>query len=310
MSTDTKDIAELPNEKVIQKLADAFPEEAKKEIILQVFLAMNTKWIADKDSEEKRRRMTVFEAFNYVLVCRDLKLSPLLKEIQFVDGDIYITLDGYKKNASNHPWYMGMSVELISAEDVEVEVKKWVDSANGQRGKYEFSTKITKRYTYKATVRKKVGDEVIEFYGEGIADVSNVTGGEKNTDLKIRQMAEARAKRRALSDAFPCGLSSYEDSQEMPDFNVGHTPYAEVDPVEEPAREEPPAPSQAKEEAPKKEKESIVDQIIGTIRMRVPNDTDEEMEKYLADNNLPALAEIRSMDEDKARDISLKLFSI
>lgn len=103
MSTDTKDIAELPNEKVIQKLADAFPDEAKKEIILQVFLAMNTKWIADKDSDEKRRRMTVFEAFNYVLVCRDLKLSPLLKEIQFVDGDIYITLDGYKKNASNHP---------------------------------------------------------------------------------------------------------------------------------------------------------------------------------------------------------------
>lgn len=135
-----------------------------------------------------------------------------------------------------------MSVELVSQEDVEVEVKKWVDSANGQRGKYEYSTKVTKRYTYKAIVRKKVeGGDVIEFYGEGVADVSNVTGGEKNTDLKIRQMAEARAKRRALSDAFPCGLSSYEDSQDMPDFNISHIP----DPVPETepeTKKEDPAP--------------------------------------------------------------------
>lgn len=301
MSTDTKDIAELPNEKVIQKLADAFPDEAKKEIILQVFLAMNTKWIADKDSDEKRRRMTVFEAFNYVLVCRDLKLSPLLKEIQFVDGDIYITLDGYKKNASNHPWYMGMSVELVSQEDVEVEVKKWVDSANGQRGKYEYSTKVTKRYTYKAIVRKKVeGGDVIEFYGEGVADVSNVTGGEKNTDLKIRQMAEARAKRRALSDAFPCGLSSYEDSQDMPDFNISHIP----DPVPETepeTKKEDPAPVK---ETPKEI--TFRDQLMDLLAKRWYSGDPEEIDGYLASLGLSTtIAEIET--DDDARDLLLTI---
>jgi hypothetical protein len=42
-------------------------------------------------------------------------------------------------------------------------------------------------------------------------------------------MAEARAMRRCLKRAFPVGLASFEDVQDMPDYSVGAIPLAQDD---------------------------------------------------------------------------------
>ena len=48
-----------------------------------------------------------------------------------------------------------------------------------------------------------------------MADESNVAGGEYASEIKIEQMAEARAMRRCLSRAFPVGMGNFEDVQEQ-----------------------------------------------------------------------------------------------
>lgn len=71
----------------------------------------------------------------------------------------------------------------------------------------------TKQFRFECVIQRIIDGQPAEFRAEGVADASNVTGFA--SDLKLEQMAEARAMRRCLSRAFPVGLASFEDIQEQ-----------------------------------------------------------------------------------------------
>jgi hypothetical protein len=94
---------------------------------------------------------------------------------------------------------------------VTVKVTKWEANASGKKSPIEKDVTV-KQFRYKCVIRKKMGNDTAEFSAEGVADESNVSG--KSSELKIEQMAEARAMRRCLSRAFPVGLGNFEDVQD------------------------------------------------------------------------------------------------
>lgn len=72
-----------------------------------------------------------------------------------------------------------------------------------------------------------------KFVAEGVADETNVVGGDKATELKLEQMAEARAMRRCLARSFPVGLGNYEDALDSEEIGLK---VSSVDPkIESPA---------------------------------------------------------------------------
>jgi len=180
--------------------------------------------------------------------------------------------------------------------------------------------KVT-QFVYEAIVTRKIDGEPVEFRGIGIADETNVVGGDKNTLVKIEQMAEARAKRRALSDAFPCGLASYEDYQEMPDFNIATLPppppastkkKVEKDPETADLPDLPEDAGSEQEPVPAQTKTTYHSQIRETIALRVDSEDPsvEDMDAYLKSKDLPIITEIDAMTEDQALDLLLKLQTV
>lgn len=193
---------------VIAKLASTFNEQERKEIIRDSFVVMNLKTTTGRDYQP--RKLTPYEAFSYVVACRQLGLNCLLDHIVPLEGKIYITKQGHLQNAHASGLLMGMKKECIKS-----------DSNSNE-------------YRYRCTIKKKVGTDIVEFSAEGFASPTTVKGGANKTSLFLEQMAEARATRRCLSDAFPVGLASLED-REIMDMTPGQPediPSAPIVPVE------------------------------------------------------------------------------
>jgi len=98
-----------------------------------------------------------------------------------------------------------MQTRLLSTGEVEYIKKGWGDKPDTKNK--------SKQFRYECVIQRLINGDPAEFRAEGVADSSNVTGFA--SDLKLEQMAEARAMRRCLSRAFPVGLASFEDIQEQ-----------------------------------------------------------------------------------------------
>lgn len=198
---------QLEGESIIQKLASSFPEAEQKAITRDVFLAtqMKTTGVGDK-----KRKLNIYESFTYVMACQSLGLNPALNHLLFLEDQVYITLAGHLHNAHASGTLRGLTTTLIGKEDTEFIKKGWNGAAD---------TKVkTKQFRYECVIKKLINGDIAEFRAEGVADAGNVTGGANASELKLEQMAEARAMRRCLSRAFPVGLSSFEDVQETQSY--------------------------------------------------------------------------------------------
>lgn len=192
----------LEGENVVMKLASSFPDQKQKEMARNMFLVMNTKTIAGKNKDEARK-FNAYEALSYVMACEELGLNPVLNHVIMLEDQFYITLQGHLQNAHKTGQLVGLTVDIVSDDVVPVDKWDWGTKKNIQIQ--------TKQYKYKCTIEKKMGDHVATFSAYGVADITNVAGGEKKSSLQIEQMAEARAMRRCLARAFPVGLSNFED---------------------------------------------------------------------------------------------------
>lgn len=195
---------QLEGESVIAKLASSFPEKDQKEVIRDVFLATQMKTTGQGDN---KRPLTVYEAFTYVMACRSLGLNPSLNHLLFLDDQVYISLTGHLHNAHATGSMRGLNTRLMEEKEIDWIKKGWKDKPDAE--------KKGKQYRYECVIKRVIGGSDAEFRAEGVADPSNVAGGEKNSNLKLEQMAEARAMRRCLARAFPVGLASFEDVQEQ-----------------------------------------------------------------------------------------------
>jgi len=147
----------------------------------------------------------VYEAFTYVMACRSLGLNPSLNHLLFLEDQVYISLQGHLHNAHSTKQLRGMQTKLLSSGETSFTKKGWGGKPDAQMK--------TKQFRYECVIQRVIDGQPAEFRAEGVADASNVTGFA--TDLKLEQMAEARAMRRCLSRAFPVGLASFEDIQEQ-----------------------------------------------------------------------------------------------
>jgi len=86
---ETTQSLQLEGENVIAKLASSFPESEQKEIIRDVFLAVQMK---STGTGEKKRKLNTYEAFTYVMACRSLGLNPSLNHLLFLEDQVYISL--------------------------------------------------------------------------------------------------------------------------------------------------------------------------------------------------------------------------
>lgn len=227
----TTDVA-IENRGIIEYLGDTFDENERRAMIRDMFIVTQVKTITTKVEEgytdfrgetktkmvTMKRKMNVYEAVAYIGICRQLDFNPALNSVIMLEDSFYITLEGHKQYAQSTGLCMGIDATLTDEKEMDIPMVKW-EKEGGKNVKKVTLTK-GKQYTYSCIVKKKVGDEVVEYKGIGVADYSNVAGGDGNSDLKLRQMAEARSKRRALSDAFPPGVGHIEDVTEYPDYNI------------------------------------------------------------------------------------------
>ena len=234
MSENTQELAKVENEAIIQKLADTFEEQEKKQILRDMFIVTQIKTITVKEEYEDsngytktrnvKKKMTPFQAIAYVMLCRDLKFNPALNLVTMLEDTFYIGLEGHKTYAQSTGLCMGIDSTLIEEKEIDWQKKEYVKGSK--------TTNITMQkgiqYHFECIVKKRVGDDIVSFKGTGIADPSNVVGGDKATNLKLMQMAEARAKRRALDDAFPPGVGHIEDVTEYPDYNLVEAPSEKI----------------------------------------------------------------------------------
>lgn len=227
MSQENQEVSLIPNELAIQKLADTFDEVEKKAILRDLFIVTQIKIISTKEEVVDangytkmvtvKKKMDPFRAMAYVMLCRDLGFNPALNLVTMLEDNFYIGLDAHILYAQKTGLCHGIDSVLEEEKEIEYEKKEYTKGSRTPtiskgRGKY---------YRYKCTVKKMVGDKIEEFTGIGIASPDNVTGGDKATDLKIMQMAEARSMRRALKKSFPPGCSHIEDVYEYPDYDNG-----------------------------------------------------------------------------------------
>lgn len=199
--TEKKEKKELTWNDRIANLAESMEGQEKKEILTQCVLVGNLIRTTDK-GEKESRQLTPYEAFALVVTCRQLNLNPLLKHIIPMEGQLYGTYDGYLYSAHK-------SNRLVSIT-----------------GSWEVADHQKREYRYKAVVKRMSEDGKFEqtFDGEGIANNTNVRGAQYKSADFFAQMAEARAKRRALRQAFPLGLSFLEDA--LTDVNYNNPPDA------------------------------------------------------------------------------------
>lgn len=215
MSTE---IVLLEGENIVNKLASSFPENEQKEIARDMFLAMNMKTTGTGDEKIK---YNAYQALSYVVACKNLGLNPVMNHVIMLEDQFYITLQGHLQNAHASGQLVGLSTELISSEEVNVKAKEWKQAPSGKKYAEIIDVKA-KQFRYKCTIKKSINGSISEFTAEGVADYTNVTGGEKKSELAIEQMAEARAMRRCLSRAFPVGLGNFEDIQDAKEYESTH----------------------------------------------------------------------------------------
>ena len=197
------------NENVVEKLASSFPEAQQKQMARDIFLAMQMKSVGVGD---KKRKYTAYEALSYVMACGELGLNPVLNHVIMLEDQFYITLQGHLQNAHKSGQLVGLTTELVSVEEIEVMRRDW-------DLKKDVPVKV-KQFRYKCIIRKRMGEDIAEFSAIGVSDKTNVTGGDKKTEIAIEQMAEARAMRRTLSRAFPVGLGNYEDALDSEEIGL------------------------------------------------------------------------------------------
>ncbi len=224
MASETAIVAKEEKEMdIVKRLAEWFPETERPAIVRDIWLVLQNKSLTWKDEDGKniKVRYNSAQAMAYVMACRDLQLNPIMSHVIMLEDQFYITLQGHLQNAHQTGSLVGLKTELLSSGNIEY-VKK------GYKGGAD-TKKTAKQFRYRCIILRKIGDTIAEFSAEGVADASNVAGGEYASDLKIEQMAEARAMRRTLARAFPAGLSNIEDVQEAQAVeNINRTVESEV----------------------------------------------------------------------------------
>lgn len=220
----TTEVAVLPNEAIIRKLAETYEESEQKEIARNMFLVTQFKKKTIKAEDGKTNikvPFTPFEALGYIMICKELGFNPMLNNIIMLEDQFYITLTGHLQNAHGSKALVWMDITEESAGKVQWEITKWEPNPNWNwKNISKTITKEFNQYKYKCTISKKIGDTIAIFTAEWLADMTNVTWWEKSSDLKIRQMAEARAMRRCLSRAFAVWMANYEDVYEEKEREV------------------------------------------------------------------------------------------
>ena len=190
------------NVMIMQKLADSYDEVERKPVLRDTTLVLQTKTVGQGD---QKRKMNIYEAFTYVSVTRELGLNPLMNHVIFLEGQTYITLQGHLQNAHASGTLLGLECEKLSDGEVTYTKRDW-DAKKDVQAK-------GRQFRYRCTITRKMNGEIAKFSAEGIADPSNVTG-KGVSEMKLEQMAEARAMRRCLSRAFPVGIANIEDIQD------------------------------------------------------------------------------------------------
>lgn len=189
-----QELATLPNEAVINKLASTFPAEEQGKIMREVFLVSQTKTTGLK---EDKRKLSIYEAFTYTLACQWLGLNPTLNHLIMLDDQVYITLQGHLQNAHSSWLLMWIQTRIIS------EVEKWTNK----------NWIKMKAIRYECIIKKKAGNDIAEYKAEWYADIDTIKNKYAN-NVFIEQMAEARAMRRCLARAFPVWMANIEDIQD------------------------------------------------------------------------------------------------
>ncbi len=211
IKTDDKDI------NILTQLAKSYSPEEEKYMLRTALVVHQTRLVADRDQGGNRimRKLTPYEVIAHIETAKSLNLNPILNHLILLENQIYITLDGHLQNAHQSWKLKRIKTEKISEDETETQVREW---KRGQSGKwyYENVTKKVKVFRYKCTIEKEEWWETKIYTAEWVADISNVQWGEKNSNLKLEQMAEARSMRRCLKRAFPVGIGSYEDRTENP----------------------------------------------------------------------------------------------
>jgi hypothetical protein len=288
-----------PGSQVLTKLVQSYSPEEQNNMLRTALVVYQTKRVSDKDEDGKKvmRKLTPFETIAHIETANALNLNPILNHLILLEWQVYITLDGHLQNAHQSGSLISLKTTLVSKEKATVEVRKWVNGDNGAKWGYKWVPQEVTQYRYKCSIEKKGTFHDTETYeAEWVADISNVAGWDANSDLKLEQMAEARAMRRCLKRAFPVGLSSFEDAQDMPDFTVGTAPMVQ----------ELPADTKPKKEEPKKEEKlTFKDQLFELLRKR-GFETPETQNQYFVELGLDTTIE-EITDDDMARDLLLTI---
>lgn len=295
---------------ILNKLVQSYDEAEQGYMLRTALVVYQTKRVSDKDEQWNKisRQLTAFETIAHIETAKALSLNPILNHLILLEWQVYITLDGHLQNAHQSGRLKSIKTEKIWSGKAMVEVKKWVNGTGSAKGHYDMKEEEVTQYRYKCTIEKKDDKGALEVYeAEGVADVSNVAGGDKNSALKLEQMAEARAMRRCLKRAFPVGLGSYEDTQDMPDYNIEPlTPQKKdvfdgsPDPATTP---EQPAPQEPKK-ADKKDL-TFKDQLMDLLEKRGFIDNDSINQYFTALGLETTIEEVE--DEDTARDLLLTI---
>lgn len=279
---------------VLTKLVKSYSPEEQNQMLRTALVVYQTKRVSDKNEEGKKemRKLTPFETIAHIETAKALQLNPILNHLILLEGQVYITLDGHLQNAHQSGQLISLKTNLISKEKAIVETRKWVNGPNGTKGWYQNTQQEVTQFRYKCTIVKKgTFNGTEEYEAEGVADLSNVAGWENASELKLEQMAEARSMRRCLKRAFPVGLASFEDVQDMPDYLV-----ATPQPIEE-------APK--KKEEKKEERITFKDQLLTLLSKRWYEEP-EQINSYFASLSLSTtIEEIET--EDDARDLLLTI---
>jgi hypothetical protein len=190
-------------ENVIQKLASSYPADEQKAIMRDVVIVTQTKSVG---VGQDKRKINVYEGFTYVIAANSLGLNPMLNHLIFLEDQLYITLAGHLHNAHASGTLRNLSTKMVGITEIDYIKRDW-------EAKKDVSFK-GKQYRCECVITRKIGEDMAEFRAEWVADPSNVPSKGAVSELKLEQMAEARAMRRCLARAFPVGLSSFEDVQD------------------------------------------------------------------------------------------------
>lgn len=306
---------------ILNKLVQSYDEAEQGYMLRTALVVYQTKRVSATEEQlddywktkqvKVMRQLTAFETIAHIETAKALSLNPILNHLILLEGQVYITLDGHLQNAHQSGRLKSIKTEKIGSGKATVEVKKWVNGVWSAKGHYDMKDEEVNQYRYKCTIEKKDDKGTLEVYeAEGVADVSNVAGGDKNSALKLEQMAEARAMRRCLKRAFPVGLGSYEDTQDMPDYVIEPLPPVKKDVFDEapPTPNPDTPPEQPAPPAPKKaEKKELTfnAQLIDLLEKRGFIDNDSINQYFTALGLDTTIEEIQ--DEDTSRDLLLTI---